>query len=87
MAISSLNSKVSSAFNSFFSSVFNYSLNSMMPSFSILGFFPGLLGAFWRASRVLTRAMLISQNPKSLCCSSVGGNVPSRLLGWGVKVT
>lgn len=87
VAISSLNSIVSFAFNSFFSSVFNSSLNSEMTSFSPLGFFPWLFGAFWMASRVFTRVVLMSQKPNYFCCSSEGGMVPSRLFGCGVKVT
>ena len=87
VANSSLNSSVSSAFNSFFNSVFNSSFNSVVISFSTLGFLFWPLGAFCMASRVLTRAVLISKNPNCFCSSSVGGSVPSKLFGCGVKVT
>ena len=46
VASSSLNSVVSSALRSFFSSIFSTSLNSYMASFSSLGFFPKLFEAF-----------------------------------------
>ena len=87
VASSSLNSIVSSAFNSFFSSVFKSFLKILVSSSSPLGFFPWLFGAFCMASRVFTRAVLMSQNPNNFCCSSDGGSVPSKLLGCGVKVT
>ena len=39
------------------------------------------------SSMVLTNVEFISQKPYCFCCSSVGGRVPSRLLGWGENVT
>jgi hypothetical protein len=58
-----------------------------MSSFSAIVFIFCLFGAFWMASMVFTRAELMSQNPNSFLCSSVGGHALTRLLGCGVKVT
>ena len=87
LASSNLKSVVSSYLSSILNSVLSSSLSSVMSSLSTFPFIFCLLGAFWMASMVLTNVEFISQKPYCFCCSSVGGRVPSRLLGWGENVT